>query len=150
MQNKKVLPPTYLLISIVLMVALHFLHHPTMSVIPLSWNIFGIIPLVLGIAINIIADNALHKAKTTVKPFEESTTLVTSSVYRISRHPMYLGFVLILVGVAIVLGSLTPFVVIPIFAILMDVVFIQVEERMLEQKFGQVWLEYKRKVRRWI
>ncbi|MCI0477581.1 MAG: isoprenylcysteine carboxylmethyltransferase family protein, partial [Anaerolineales bacterium] len=149
-RNKKVLPPTYLLISIVLMVALHFLHHPTMSVIRLSWNIFGIIPLILGIATNIIADNALHKAKTTVKPFEESAALVTSSVYRISRHPMYLGFVLILVGVAIVLGSLTPFVIIPIFAILMDVVFIQVEERMLEEKFGQVWLEYKRKVRRWI
>jgi protein-S-isoprenylcysteine O-methyltransferase Ste14 len=63
---------------------------------------------------------------------------------------MYLGFVLILVGVAIVLGSLAPFVVIPIFAILMDVVFIQVEERMLEQKFGSAWLEYTRKVRRWI
>jgi len=150
MQNKKVLPPTYLLISIVLMVALHFLCHPTMSVIPLPWNIFGIIPMVLGIAINLIADNALHKAQTTVKPFEESTALVASSAYRISRHPMYLGFVLILVGVAIVLGSLAPFVVIPIFAILMDVVFIRVEERMLEQKFGQAWLEYTRKVRRWI
>ncbi len=61
---------------------------------------------------------------------------------------MYLGFVLILIGVAVVLGSLTPLVVIPIFAIAMDRVFISLEERMLEQKFGKAWLEYKRKARR--
>jgi protein-S-isoprenylcysteine O-methyltransferase Ste14 len=97
-----------------------------------------------------MADNALRKAKTTVKPFEESSALVTSGVYRISRHPMYFGFVLILMGLAVMLGSLMPFLVIPVFAILIDTVFIRVEERMLEDKFGRAWLDYQRRVRRWI
>jgi protein-S-isoprenylcysteine O-methyltransferase Ste14 len=43
-----------------------------------------------------------------------------------------------------------PLVVIPIFVVLMEVVFIQVEERMLEKKFGLTWLAYKKKVRHWI
>jgi protein-S-isoprenylcysteine O-methyltransferase Ste14 len=149
MKSKQVLPPTYLLVSIVAMVVLHFLL-PVTTIIPLPWNVIGIIPLALGIAINIVADSALHKADTTVKPFEESAALVTSGVYRISRHPMYLGFVLILIGVAILVGSLMPYIVIPIFAVLMDRVFIQVEERMLEARFGEAWLGYKRQTRRWI
>lgn len=149
MNSKRVLPPTYLLVSIVAMAALHLLL-PVMTVIPLPWNVLGVIPLALGIVINIIADNALHKADTTVKPFEESTALVTSGAYRISRHPMYLGFVLVLIGVAILLGSLSPCVVILIFAILMDQVFIKVEERMLEARFGGEWRAYKHKTRRWI
>jgi protein-S-isoprenylcysteine O-methyltransferase Ste14 len=57
---------------------------------------------------------------------------LTEGVYGISRHPIYLGFVLILIGVATLLGSFMPLVVIPIFVVLMEVVFIQVEERMLE------------------
>jgi len=143
------LPPTYLLVSIAAMVVLHFLL-PVTTIIPLPWNVIGIIPLALGIAINIVADSALHQASTTVKPFEESTALVTSGAYRISRHPMYLGFVLILIGVAILLGSLSPCVVILIFAALMDQIFIKVEERMLEARFGGEWQAYKLKIRRWI
>jgi protein-S-isoprenylcysteine O-methyltransferase Ste14 len=63
---------------------------------------------------------------------------------------MYLGFVLILLGIAVFVGSLTPYAVIIAFAILMEVVFIRVEERMLQEKFGQAWQVYKKKVRRWI
>jgi protein-S-isoprenylcysteine O-methyltransferase Ste14 len=149
MNSKRVLPPTYLLVSIVVMVVLHFLL-PVTTIIPLPWNVIGIIPLTLGIAINIFADNALHKANTTVKPFEESAALVTSGVYQLSRHPMYLGFTLILIGVAILVGSLMPYIVIPIFVVLMDRVFIQVEEKMLEARFGEAWLTYKRRTRPWI
>jgi protein-S-isoprenylcysteine O-methyltransferase Ste14 len=63
---------------------------------------------------------------------------------------MYLGFVLALIGIAVLLGSLAPFVVIPVIAVLMDRMFIEVEESMLQDKFGPSWLEYKAKVRRWI
>jgi protein-S-isoprenylcysteine O-methyltransferase Ste14 len=92
----------------------------------------------------------VHKAKTTVKPFQESATLVTDGVYRISRHPTYLGFVLILLGLAILLGSLTPFFIVPIFAVVMDRVFIVADERMLAEKFDQAWLDYKATVRHWV
>lgn len=149
MKERKVLPPTYLFVAIVIMVVLHFLL-PGAKIIAYPWNFLGVVPLVLGITMNLIADRAFKKVGTTVKPYEESTTLITDGVFRVSRHPMYLGFVLILLGITILGGSLTPYIVIVIFAILMDVVFIQVEERMLEETFGETWMEYKKKVRRWI
>jgi protein-S-isoprenylcysteine O-methyltransferase Ste14 len=97
-----------------------------------------------------IADDLFRKLHTTVKPFEESAVLVTSGPYRLSRNPMYLGFVLILTGTAILLGSLTPFLVIPVYAALIDRVFIQAEERMLARKFGAEWQTYRGETRRWI
>jgi protein-S-isoprenylcysteine O-methyltransferase Ste14 len=63
---------------------------------------------------------------------------------------MYLGFVLVLIGIAVLLGSLTPWFIVPLFAVLMDRVFISVEEQMLQARFGQAWSEYKAQVRRWI
>jgi protein-S-isoprenylcysteine O-methyltransferase Ste14 len=58
--------------------------------------------------------------------------------------------VLILIGIAVLMGSLTPYSVIFVFVVLMEIVFIRVEERMLEEKFGGAWSAYKGKVRRWI
>jgi len=131
------------------MAAIHFLL-PLKRIILSPFNLLGAIPLALGIAFNLIADRAFKKNGTTVKPFEKSTVLITGGVFGISRHPMYLGFVLILTGVAILMGSLTPYLVIVAFAILMDAIFIRAEEEMLEETFGDVWLKYKKRVRRWI
>jgi protein-S-isoprenylcysteine O-methyltransferase Ste14 len=63
---------------------------------------------------------------------------------------MYLGIVLILLGIALFLGSLTPYLVVFLFAIFLDIVFIRFEEKKLEETFGEAWLEYKKSVRRWI
>lgn len=99
---------------------------------------------------NLVADAAFKRYRTTAKPFEESTTPVTDGVFRISRHSMYLGMALILLGIAIVMGSLTPLIVIAAFATATAMVFVRAEEAMLEEKFGEVWLRYKIKVRRWL
>ncbi len=149
MISKKLQPPTYLLLAILVMIALHWLA-PLTQIVPGLWRLTGLMPLAGGITLNITADRAFQRAGTTVKPFEASTSLITTGVFRISRHPMYLGFILILLGVAVILGSLTPWLVIPIFAILMDRVFIQVEERMLAEQYGQSWLMYKAGTRRWL
>jgi protein-S-isoprenylcysteine O-methyltransferase Ste14 len=111
MKNKRILPPTYLFVAIVIMVVLHFLF-PGARLITLPWNLLGAVPLVLGVVMNLIADGAFKKVGTTVKPYEKSTMLITSGVFRVSRHPMYVGFVLILLGIAILGGSLTPYIVI--------------------------------------
>ena len=149
MNSSKMLPPTYLLIAIAVMVVLHFVF-PIMTVVSLPWSLLGIVPLVVGVVINMVASNTFQRVNTTIKPFEEATTLATSGVYQVSRNPMYLGFALILAGIAILLGSVTPYVVIPVFMILIERNFIQIEEQGLEQKFGQQWLEYRQRVRRWV
>ncbi|NLE45212.1 MAG: isoprenylcysteine carboxylmethyltransferase family protein [Chloroflexi bacterium] len=149
MWKKRVLPPTYLLISLFVMAVLRFAF-PASQIVKLPWNLLGVIPLAVGIWLNLAADHAFRRADTTVKPFVESTALITSGVYRISRHPMYLGFTLVLLGVAILLAALTPFLFVPLFALVMDRLFIAPEEEMLEQRFGLTWLEYKHRVRRWL
>jgi protein-S-isoprenylcysteine O-methyltransferase Ste14 len=149
MIGRKILPPTWLLIAMLTMMALHF-SLPGMRIIPRPWSLAGILLLALGITLTMIADDLFRKLHTTVKPFEESAVLVTSGPYRLSRNPMYLGFVLILTGTAILLGSLTPFLVIPVYAALIDRVFIQAEERMLARKFGAEWQTYRGETRRWI
>ena len=149
MKGKNVLPTTYLLIAILVMFALHF-SFPGLWIIPPFWNLLGIIPLALGVIINLVADQAFQKANTTVKPFKESTTLITEGAFRISRNPMYLGFVLVLIGIAVLIRSLTPYVIIFAFIILMDRIYISVEEGMLAEEFGSEWEEYKQNTRRWL
>lgn len=149
MNPQKVLPPTYLLIAIVIMVALHFLF-PGAYMISFPWNLSGLIPFGIGCVLNAVADRVFKKVGTTVKPFQQSTTLIRDGVFQLTRNPMYVGFVLILLGIAIFVGSLTPYIVVIIFPILMDRLFIRNEEQMLAERFGEVWREYKRKVRRWV
>jgi protein-S-isoprenylcysteine O-methyltransferase Ste14 len=147
--SKQLLPPTYLLISLLAIVALGFLYSGAV-VIASPWNLVGVISIVIGVLLNLAADKALHQANTTVKPFEEPTALITKGVYGISRHPMYLGFVLILLGVAVLMQGWTPYLVIPVFVALMEIKFVRFEEQAMQQEFGQAWLDYKRRVRRWI
>lgn len=149
MNNGPILPPAYLFTALSMMVLLH-LFIPVYEVTPPPWNMVGIIPLALGIAFNFGADTALKKYGTTVKPFKKSTALITTGVYKYSRNPMYLGTVLILIGVALLMGSLSPCIIIPGFIFIMDRLFIRAEEGMLNAQFGDAWTAYKAKVRRWL
>ena len=149
MKSLNITPPVYLLLAIVAMALLHFLF-PGIKVIVFPWNLFGVLPLALGAIINLVADKSFKEHATTVKPLEDSTSLITNGVFGITRNPMYLGFVLILLGIAILFGSLTPYVVVLVFVIFIDAVFIKYEEKKLEGTFGQAWLDYRKKVRRWI
>jgi protein-S-isoprenylcysteine O-methyltransferase Ste14 len=110
----------------------------------------GIVLLILGVVLNLIADRDLKRSRTTIKPFQQSTTLVTEGAYHISRHPMYLGFVLILFGISVLLGFISPHIVMIVFVILMEYLFIREEEMMLEEQFQEEWIQYKSKVRKWI
>lgn len=146
---RQVLPPSYFFGAILLAVILHFLL-PGYQLVTLPWRLLGLAPLVIGIVLNVLADQAFKKYDTTVKPFEKSSTLVTGGVFRITRNPMYLGMILILFGVAMLLGSASPFVVVPLLAALLDRVFIAPEEQMLQDTFGGRFLQYRKRVRRWI
>ncbi|MCD4716925.1 MAG: isoprenylcysteine carboxylmethyltransferase family protein, partial [Desulfobacterales bacterium] len=103
-----------------------------------------------GIIINLSADKSFKKNETTVKPLEKSDRLITTGAFKISRHPTYLGFVLILSGIAMLMGSFTPYIAVLVFAVFMDMVFINYEEKKLEETFGEVWLKYRKKTGRWI
>ena len=149
MEKRKPLPPTYFNSSIFLIILIHFIV-PGKTIISFPWNLSGIIPVIIGAVLNLMTDREFKINNTTVKPFEKSSILITSSVFKISRNPMYLGMVLVLIGISIFLGSVTPYVVVILFTVLINVLFIKTEEKMLAETFGDSWLEYKKKTRRWI
>lgn len=143
------MPPTYFLTALVLAVALHFLF-PLYRLLNFPWTLEGLLPLAIGIMLNLAADKAFKQHDTTVKPFEESKMLVTRGVFAVSRNPMYLGMALILLGIALFLGSASPFLVVIALVIVFDRMFIAPEEKMLEETFGDKFDEYRARVRRWI
>jgi protein-S-isoprenylcysteine O-methyltransferase Ste14 len=149
MNKPKVMPPSYFLIALLAIPLLHFML-PLLKIIPSPWNLFGMLFILVGIAFELTADRLFRQAGTTVTPYDESQVLVTRGVFQITRNPMYAGFALLLVGVATLFGTLTPFLVVPVFIILIEQRFIKTEEKMLENTFGAAYLNYKEKVRRWI
>jgi protein-S-isoprenylcysteine O-methyltransferase Ste14 len=104
----------------------------------------------MGIVTALFCTYLFRQKNTTIKPFQESSYLVREGLFNYSRNPIYLGMIITLIGVWIVLGSLTPLFIIPVFTWLIQEMFIKEEERMLEEKFGEQYQEYKTSVRRWI
>ena len=106
----------------------------------------------VGIGVTMAGLAAFRRARTTVNPLkpEEASRLVVSGVYRVTRNPMYLGFLLLLVAWAIYLGNLGALLVIGVFVLYMNLFQIAPEERALAARFGAEFDEYRRRVRRWI
>lgn len=105
-----------------------------------------------GIAVALSGVLAFRKANTTVDPRmpQQSSSLVIRGIYRYSRNPMYLGFLLFLTGVACYLMHLPAFIALPLFVLYMNRFQIQPEERFLLQKFGTDYQAYLKQVRRWL
>ena len=116
------------------------------------WNGAGALVAAAGIAVAVAAFARFRNAGTTVDPIHPSkaSQLVTGGVFRLSRNPMYLGLALLLVGWAIWLGGASPWLVPPLFVIVLTVAQIIPEERALHQTFGKQYVAYQRRVSRWI
>lgn len=145
---QRIIPPGYLLLSLLLMLALHR-YLPLLRLIPQPYNYTGVSLIVIGLCLGVLGAGMFRRAGTPVRPFHTSTALVVRGVFRYSRNPMYLGLLLILLGTALLLGSLTPFLVIPLFFWVISEGFVKHEERFLEQLFGEAYREYRQRVRRW-
>lgn len=106
----------------------------------------------LGAVIIAVSVSSFWRAKTTINPLApaKAEKLVVRGFYTVSRNPMYLGMALMLVGVCLFLREGANVGVVLLFVILMNLMQIEPEERALEAKFGKDYLDYKRRVRRWI
>ena len=106
---------------------------------------FGAIVSVAGVV-------AFRCNMTKVNPFtpDQTSSLVTTGIYRISRNPMYLGFLLILSGWGVYLSNWVSWILLPIYVAYMSYFQIQPEERALINWFGGHFLSYCNKVRRWV
>ncbi len=103
-----------------------------------------------GIALVIWSILTLRRHGTTVLPDVGATALVTSGPYRRFRNPIYLADCLILFGVAEITKNLWFVFGAALFAILVTLLAIMPEERHLERRFGEAYLDYKSRTRRWL
>jgi protein-S-isoprenylcysteine O-methyltransferase Ste14 len=90
------------------------------------------------------------RARTTVLPHRTTTALVTSGPYRLTRNPLYLSLGLLMAGGAFATNSLAVLAMLLPWAVVMRYGVIVREERYLEQKFGEDYRAYCRRVRRWL
>ena len=147
--EKKILPPGYLLISLTLMIITYWLL-PGVVIAPGPVRMYGVVFVVLGILLNIAAKKAMKRAQTPVSPFAKTTLLITWGVYSWTRNPMYLGLVLLLVGVSVLMGNLLPMIITLLFALIMHNRFVTLEEKKLAEEFSDRWENYKNRTRRWL
>jgi protein-S-isoprenylcysteine O-methyltransferase Ste14 len=94
--------------------------------------------------------DAFRRASTPIDPYTPSEAIVTDGPYRVTRNPAYLGMALLYTGIATVLKAPWALVPLPVALAVIDRGVIAREERYLERKFGTPYVDYKRRVRRWI
>ncbi len=113
---------------------------------------FAFLLVVVGIVFDLSGLWAFHRHKTTVNPLSprKTTALVTSGIYQLTRNPMYVGLAFLLMGWSAYLSA-WPLLFGPLLFVLYITRFqIQPEERLLEQRFGQHFSDYCRRVSRWL
>ena len=109
--------------------------------------------VIAGITFAVVGVATFRRQGTTVNPTRPSnaSTLVDNGVYRVSRNPMYLGALMLLIAWGIHLGNLLVLVALPAaFVIYMNKFQIGPEEQAMQQLFGDEFESYMKKVRRWI
>ena len=143
------IPPFWLVVSVLAMFALDHIEGTTRIVSAdlgwVGWFLIG-----GGLTVAICVEVIFTRRGTTIMPFREASVLVKDGPFRYSRNPIYCGMATALIGLGLLMGTAVPFVVIPIFVLIIDIYFIRAEEAVLETAFGAEYLAYKARVRRWI
>ena len=146
----KVPPPAVGLLIAAAMWALSDLLPATLAV-P-NPNFAAAVIAVVGISFDVFGIVSFRLAKTTINPLRPSKTssLVSSGIYRITRNPMYVGVLFLLIAWAIFLSSPWTLLGPLAFVLYMNRFQIGPEEKVLEGLFGDAYLVYKKRVRRWL
>jgi protein-S-isoprenylcysteine O-methyltransferase Ste14 len=106
--------------------------------------------ILCGISLLAVAAGLFKAKGTTVNPTKDPEKLVTSGIYRVTRNPMYLGMLLILIGFPFVLESLIGLIFPILFFFFMSRLVIPKEEKVVEGVFGEAYRKYMSHTRRWI
>ncbi|HBQ60801.1 MAG TPA: hypothetical protein DD671_14585 [Balneolaceae bacterium] len=106
----------------------------------------------IGVLIGLLGVWEFIRHSTTVNPHkpENANTIVTTGIYKFSRNPMYVGLLIGLAAAVIYFGNPWTAIILPLFIWYMNVFQVLPEEKMMKEKFGKDFREYKSSVRRWI
>ncbi len=147
--NKKIHPPLVALFYIVLAyIAQRFI--PIPLAVPVILRTIGFVLTFIGFLFGVGAFIEFRKASTTLDPHGSVKNLVMNGVYRFTRNPIYLGFLLMVIGLPLNSGIYWGILIAPFYAGTMNRLVIEREEAYLEKKFKEQYTDYRSRVRRWL
>ncbi len=140
-------PPLLAGILLICTLILHLIgeHHtlPTLQ-------FFGLLLVAGGAGLCCYAAALFAAGDTTKNPYGEPSGFVSQAPYTFTRNPMYLGFTTVLFGFAVFFGSAVMTLAPITFLVIIDRMVIPREEDTMERLFGQQYVDYKQRVRRWL
>ena len=146
---RRLVPPLLLAPLILLLIfILHFVF-PIQMILGFPFTLIGLAPLIIGLFMTFQATRTLT-SRTIFDSNEIPKNLVTEGAFQHSRNPMYLGAVVLGFGLVTLLGSLVSFVIVAVFFLLLHFLYIPNEEAQLKTLFGKEYLDYMKRVRKWI
>jgi protein-S-isoprenylcysteine O-methyltransferase Ste14 len=105
--------------------------------------------IVAGIGLMLWAALEMYRHRTTINPYGKPSSLLQTGPFRFSRNPIYFADTLIYCGIALLLDSLWPWLLLPLLILCMQRTVIVHEEHLLTRLFGDDYRAYRRHVRRW-
>jgi protein-S-isoprenylcysteine O-methyltransferase Ste14 len=148
----RLLPPLVFLVPLVVGIALGRLvpwRTPVTGAWPVALTAVGIALLAAGLGLMVWAAIVMWRHETTVIPWARVDHLVTNGPFRLARNPIYVGDVLVYVGLTLIAGKWWPLVLLPLPLWVMQRFVIAREEAYLLGLFGEPYAAYCARVRRW-
>ena len=115
-----------------------------------TYRYIGVLIFVLGLSMTFTSFYLFKKNKTPIMPGQKPTFVVMAGPYAFTRNPMYLGVATALTGVAVYIGNWLAFSSPIIFFMATNFFYVPREEKLMEKLFGKKYIDYRKKVRRWI
>ena len=147
--NVRIAPPILGLLHIIAAFLLAWFL-PLPFIVPPIVKYIGFALVVIGFLLGLGAVLAFRRAHTTLDPYHPVSSIVTSGVYGFSRNPIYLAFLLMVIGIPLSSGTYWGIILALVFIMLCNRLVIEHEEAYLGKKFGTTYIDYTSRVRRWL
>lgn len=145
----KIYPPLMVLAGILCQLLIAYLA-PVRPLLSEMWQYVGIGLMALGFATVVFMARSFRKNETTIIPDGQPSRLMETGLFAYSRNPIYVAMAVLLIGSGLAGGQIWSLAVVPVFVILVQQIWIAKEEANLEAEFGQIYRNYKMRVRRWL
>ena len=145
----KIYPPLMVLAGIIMQMMIAFLA-PIRPLLNEVWQYVGVGLMVLGFALILFMARHFRKSETTIIPDGQPSHLMETGLFAYSRNPIYVAMAVLLTGSGLASGQVWSLAIVPLFILLVQQIWIVKEEENLEAEFGQIYRNYKMRVRRWL
>ncbi len=146
--KKLFIPPVLVFAGLIFIVLFYFIV-PTFNLIAFPYNLAGLVIAFSGFVIMGKSWNLFNEYKTTLG-FEKSAHFIREGIFLKTRNPMYIGMFLLLLGFGICVRNIFSIAVPFVFLFIIAVYFIPLEEKLMKKAFGEEYIDYMKKVKRWI